>query len=217
MYAARHRGQAGGRRAGLTLSHRRVTVAAVTDADRPTEIALLASQLDTTMEFFWDRVAGLTDEEYLWEPGPGAWNLRPREQQRTSRSHGAAAWVWEFEPRDPQPAPLRTIAWLMWHLSEMCFGRADWTNGQHSIRPDDVTCAPTADEAATQLRNALGRWRSVFDELDPHEYEIVGRSQYPDGLDPDLPLRDILWWQNREIIHHTAEISLLRDLYAWRS
>jgi len=30
-------------------------------------------------------------------------------------------------------------------------------------------------------------------------------------------LRDILWWQNREIIHHTAEISLLRDLYAWRA
>jgi hypothetical protein len=199
------------------MSDREVTVPAMTEANRPTEIALLAAQLDTTLEFFWDRMAGLTDEEYLWEPGPGAWNLRPSDEQRTSRSRGAGGWVWEFEPRDPQPAPLRTIAWLMWHLSEMCVGRADWTNGEHQIQPNDVVCAPTAVEALAQLREALSRWRSVFDDLDPQEYEIVGRSQYPYGLDPDLPLRDILWWQNREIIHHTAEIALLRDLYRWRS
>ena len=188
----------------------------MTQAHRPAEITLLAAQLDTTLEFFWERLGGLTDEEYLWEPGPGAWNLRPREQQRTSRGQGAGGWVWEFEPRDPRPAPLRTIAWLMWHLSEMCLGRADWTNGEHRVLPDDVPCAPTADEAVAQLKDAFARWRSVFDDLDPGEYELVGRSQYPGGLDPDLPLRDILWWQNREIIHHTAEIGLLRDLYLWR-
>jgi hypothetical protein len=111
--------------------------------------------------------------------------------------------VCEFEPRDPQPAPLRTIAWLMWHLSEMCRGRADWTNGAHRLGRDDVACAPTAAEAVAQLKDAVARWRSVFDDLEPGEYAAVGRSQYPDGLDPDLPLRDILWWQNREIIHHT--------------
>jgi hypothetical protein len=58
----------------------------MSETNRPTEIALLAAQLDTNMEFFWDRLAGLTDEEYLWEPGPGAWNLRPGTQQRTPRS-----------------------------------------------------------------------------------------------------------------------------------
>jgi hypothetical protein len=188
----------------------------MTETRQPTEIALLAAQFDTNMEFFWARLSGLTDEEYLWEPGPGAWNLRPREQRRTSRGRGAGDWVWEFEPRDPQRVSLRTIAWLMWHLSEMCLGRADWTTGAHSIGPDDVACVPTAAGAVAQLTDAVGRWRSVFDELDPGEYEVVGRSQYPGGLDPDLPLRDILWWQNREIIHHTAEIALLRDLYAWR-
>ncbi len=188
----------------------------MTGTDRPTEIALLAAQLDTSMEFFWTRLDGLTDDEYLWEPRAGAWNLRPRELQRTSRARGGGDWVWEFEPRNPQPAPLRTIAWLMWHLSEMCLGRADWTNGEHRLQPDDVACMPTADGAVTQLKDAVARWRSVFKELEPAEYEVVGRSQYPDGLDPDLPLRDILWWQNREIIHHTAEIALLRDLYASR-
>ena len=146
----------------------------MTQADRPTEITLLAAQLDTTLEFFWERLNGLTDEEYLWEPGPGAWNLRPREQQRTGRGRGAGGWVCEFEPRDPQPAPLRTIAWLMWHLSEMCLGRADWTNGEHRIRDEqerrgdlridhrggerkkDQRCAE-AREAARGRRDECGR------------------------------------------------------------
>jgi DinB superfamily len=188
----------------------------MTDTDRPTEIALLAAQLDANMDFFWARLEGLTDDEYLWEPGPGTWNLRPREQRRTSRGHGGGDWVWEYEPRGPQPGPLRTIAWLMWHLTEMCVGRTDWTNGEHRIGPDDVPRMPTAEGAAAQLREAVARWRSVFDDLRPQEYAVVGRSRYPGGLDPDLPLRDILWWQNREIIHHTAEIALLRDLYAWQ-
>ena len=189
----------------------------MTETDRPTEIALLAAQLDTSQEFFWARLDGLTNEEYLWEPALGAWSLRPRGEQRTSQSMGGGDWVVEFEPRDPQPAPMRTIAWLMWHLSEMCFRRADWTTGDHRLQVDDIVCEPTAAGAIAQLKVASARWRSVFDDLKPDEYAVVGRGSYPDGLDPDLPLQDILWWMNREIIHHTAEIAFLRDLYAWRS
>jgi hypothetical protein len=39
---------------------------------------------------------------------------------------------------------------------------------------------------------------------------VVGRSDYPLGLDPRLPLRHILWWQNREMIHHAANTCQLR-------
>jgi hypothetical protein len=184
--------------------------------DRPVEVALLAAQLDSSTGYFLDRLDGLTDEEYRWEPVPGAWSLRPRDQVRTAHSSGSGPWAFEFEPRDPQPAPLRTIAWLMWHLAAGCAGRADWTNGAHTLRDADYPCPPTAAEAVAQLTVALGNWRSVFADLAPEEYAIVGRSQYPRGLDPDLPLRDILWWQNREVIHHAAEISLLRDLYLWK-
>ena len=44
--------------------------------------------------------------------------------------------------------------------------------------------------------------------------ETIGRSQFPDGLDRELPLIDIVWWQNRELIHHGAEMACLRDLFA---
>lgn len=35
------------------------------------------------------RLDGLTDEEYLWEPVEGAWNLRPRGETRTAMAAGA--------------------------------------------------------------------------------------------------------------------------------
>ncbi len=183
--------------------------------ERPTEVALLAAQFDVTQEFFWPRMAGLTTAEYLWEPGPGAWSLRPRGEQRTRHVRGRGDWVFEFEPRDPQPAPLRSIGWLMWHLSRglRAPGRLDQRQPLAG-RPDDLPVPATAEAGLDQLRSAFTAWRSVFDELAPEEYAQVGRSQYPGGLDPGLPLRDILYWQNREIIHHCAEMMFLRDLYA---
>ncbi len=45
----------------------------------------------------------------------------------------------------------------------------------------------------------------------------VGYSAFPHGMDPDLPFVDIVWWMNRELIHHRADIALVRDLYAHRS
>jgi hypothetical protein len=46
------------------------------------------------------------------------------------------------------------------------------------------------------------------------DLDTVGRSAYPGGLDPTLPLLDIVWWVNKELIEHTAEIWFVRDLYA---
>ena len=37
---------------------------------------------------------------------------------------------------------------------------------------------------------------------------------YPYGLDPEIPFIGIIRWTNRELIHHLAEVALLRDLYA---
>jgi hypothetical protein len=66
------------------------------------------------------------------------------------------------------------------------------------------------------LRSATPTSRAVFDEVPAEEFGQVGRSSFPWGLDPGLPLTDILWWQTREVIHHGAEIAFIRDLYALR-
>jgi hypothetical protein len=36
---------------------------------------------------------------------------------------------------------------------------------------------------------------------------------YPYGSDAEEMFIDIVWWVNQEVLHHGAEIALLRDLY----
>lgn len=64
------------------------------------------------------------------------------------------------------------------------------------------------------MERGLGLWRSALGEMSDEDLDTVRRSQFPAGRDPDLPLLDIVWWMNRELIHHGAEIACLRDLYA---
>lgn len=88
------------------------------------------------------------------------------------------------------------------------------TIGGHELDDHDVECPMTADGGIALLRNGFECYRAIWDEVPADEFAMVGRSQFPHGLDPKLPLQDILWWQNREVIHHCAELAMLRDLFA---
>ena len=52
---------------------------------------------------YQDRLRGLTQAEYEWEPVPGAWSVRATPDR---------AQVERVEP-DPDPPPVTTIAWRM--------------------------------------------------------------------------------------------------------
>jgi hypothetical protein len=72
---------------------------------------LLVEQLT----YRWDsqarpRLAGLTDEEYLWEPAPNAWSLRRRGEARSAMAAGGGEWLLDFEFPEPEPSPIPTIA-----------------------------------------------------------------------------------------------------------
>ena len=47
--------------------------------------------------------------------------------------------------------------------------------------------------------------------------DTVGRSTYPYGSDPEDAFIETAWWVNQEVLHHGAEIALLRDLYRARN
>lgn len=166
-----------------------------------TRLDLLVRQLDTSYEALRERCAGMSDQEYLWEPVPGCWTVRDGVFV-TGTAEGA------------DPPPFTTIAGRMAHLTNGCLlSRWDWTFGSRTIRrlrefPD------TADAGLAALDDAYRRWREGLGTLKDDELDVVGLSQMPDGLDPGLPFGDILWWNNRELIHHGAEIAMLRDLWA---
>ena len=75
----------------------------------------LLAQWDTSLQMLVDRLDGLSDDEYRWPPTAGAADLVETDG------------VFSAEPDGDQPT--RTIAWTMAHLAQMCWVRADYTDG----------------------------------------------------------------------------------------
>ena len=171
--------------------------------EHPPRLRPLLALWDTSRDWLLWRLEGVTDDEWLWEPGPRAWTVRPV-GERWQRDSG--------RDRDPTDT-VRTIAWLAGHLGEAGLLRADWTTGSHSREPDAVEWPGTAAHGIDFLRTGLDAWRDALGQLSDEELDVVGRSAYPWGLDPQLPILDIAWWNTRELIHHGADISVVRDLY----
>ena len=102
---------------------------------------------------------------------------------------GAGEWGRDGGRPHPYPPPVTTIAWRMHHLTEMLAGRADWTVGSHSFDEDEMVVRNDAASAIDALRSAVAAWRA------------------------EDPFLEIVWWVNQEVLHHGAEIALLRDLH----
>ncbi len=171
----------------------------------PPRMAPLLAQLDTSLGLALERLEGLTDDEFFWPPAPKAATVAPDKDGRLR----------------PIPVPddgrrTRTIALLIGHLGEMAELRADYTDGEHRLTREDVDWPASASGGIAFLANGWARWRSAISALFESDLDIVGRCDFPGGLDRQLPIIDIVWWMNRELIRHTAEIAFVRDLYATR-
>jgi len=183
---------------------------------RTDRVGLLLDQLTSSVEISRDRLEGLTDDEYLWEPATPAWSVRRRGEARSTRPEGAGEWVLDYD-RDPDPPPVTTIAWRLGHLVSGFAGRWEWTFGGRGVDPTElVDFTPHAAEALDQLWTQTDRWLADAAKLTDEQLDEPGYGLYPYGLDPEIPFIGILWWTNREFIHHTAEAALLRDLYRAR-
>jgi hypothetical protein len=167
-------------------------------------------------------VAALTDEEYLWEPVPDCWSVRRRRDgpgPRATHLAGRADSPWGRDAAPyphPWPPPFTTLAWRLSHLSEMLWLRADHTAGSHRLTRDDYVVSGDAAAALTAFDTGVTAWRNALLSTDDTALDTVGHCTYPHGSDPEEPFVDIVWWVNQEVLHHGAEIALLRDLYRLR-
>jgi hypothetical protein len=191
---------------------------------------ILLEQLDAAWELLAARLAErqpfapnennapftMTDEEYFWEPVDGCWNLRPRERVAEGVGIGRGDWLLESAYPAPQPPPVTTIAWRVSHLALGFQMRYDWTFGAHAMQPQDAEWPATAAQGLAMLDAALHDWRNAIFQLPTDELSMIGRSQFPYGLDAQVRFIDLVGWVNLEFAHHAAEIGLLRDLYRAR-
>jgi DinB superfamily len=176
----------------------------------------LRDQLDFHYrQLFRPRMAGLTDEEYLWEPAPGSWSIRPRGTAASPAPIGSGPWQRDNAPGDPDPAPVTTIAWRVAHMTVECLAMR--TAGHFGGRPADYESwehAATADGGLAQLDAAYDAWSAGVASVGD---EGLARPCGPaEGPFAESPLADLVLHINRELIHHGAEVCLLRDLYAHR-
>lgn len=163
----------------------------------------LVTTYDVSREQFLARLAGLTVEEYFWEPVPGCWTVEADGDGWTAANDPAA-----------DPAPVTTIAWRLWHLwdcfesySERAFDTRD-----SGMPYDRFVGSPI--EAVALVRRAVDHFVTGLQDLGPGIVEPIGPAFGPfaerDHL--DLGLHAL-----RELQSHGAEIGLLRDLWLHRT
>lgn len=192
----------------------------MTTTKKPSRPTILSDVLIEQLDWHWrrqlrPRLVGLTDDEYFWEPTPGAWNLHPRGHGQTEMQGGRGDFTVDFAHPEPNPAPMTSIAWRLSHLIVGVFGarvHAQFDGPEVDYLGFDY--AGGAEQALAQLDHGYSAWVTgvkawgddgLAAECGPSEGHWSNHSRA--GLVAHI---------NREVIHHGAEIALLRDLWAHR-
>ncbi|CAM06146.1 DinB family protein [Saccharopolyspora erythraea NRRL 2338] len=159
-----------------------------------------------------ERLDGLTDDEYFWEPAPGCWNVRPRGTGTAPVQGGSGAMTIDFAMPEPDPAPFTTIAWRLGHV---IVGVLAMRNASHFGRtPTDYWSfeyAATASEALEQLDAEYATWQAGVESLG--ESGLARPCGEAEGAHAERPMAALVLHINREVVHHLAEVCLLRDLH----
>jgi hypothetical protein len=167
--------------------------------ERP-RLELLRMQMDEAYGPLHERMAGLTDEEFFWEPVPGCWTLRPMRNGR---------WDVDYAVPDPDPAPLTTIAWRVLHVATCKVMYHEYAFGPGKLTWDTIDYPHTVAAATTLLEHGQ---RLLTDDL---------AALTDDELDGDVltnwgerwPAWRIFWTMIEHDLGHGGEIGCLRDLY----
>src|SRR4029450_8073268 len=182
---------------------------------RTDRVGVLLDQLDSAREIAQARLDGLvspaslpkgaplpprtgngplTDEEYLWEPAPGAWSLRRRGEAMSPRPFGPGEWLLDGAPGDLDPTPVTTIAWRLGHLHLEFAGDWEWTFGGRGRDPRLVGgFSPSAGVALERLWAAVDRWRASVAAVTDEQLDTAGYCQYPLTDAGELPVISDIW------------------------
>ena len=122
--------------------------------------------LITAFDYVWtrltERLGGLTDEEYFWEPVPGCWSLRQDSSGRWRLDGGGGGGP------APDPVPVTTIAWRLGHLGGMAVGGfASRRFGDGTLTTEQIAFAPTAHGVSAFLDEHYRTWRAGLTGLIP--------------------------------------------------
>ena len=170
-------------------------------------MVMVGRLVETAWSVMEPNLRGLTDAEYFWEPAPGAWGVRRREEVRSPNCWGKGAWVVEHCFDGSVNPVTTTIGWRLMHAYDCTNDFTSRVFGHGGIDWNEIEVADSADEAVALMTSAVSHLRA---ELASSSDEIllgVG------DVDDDRPRWSILDTALVEAIHHSAEIGVLRMMF----
>ncbi len=163
---------------------------------------LLRDQWARSCDRLLQRLDGLDDDEYRWEPVAGCWNVRP--------SQGSpSGWTVDYPEVPPDPPPFTTIAWRLLHISDG--NTVYWEHAFGPARRNSWDLAPHGDAAGAvaYLEESQRPITATLAEMDDERLD----EPRPTHVGTPWPARRVLTVLLDEQVHHGAEVALLRDLY----
>ncbi|MBV8716906.1 MAG: DinB family protein [Chloroflexi bacterium] len=146
------------------------------------------------------RLDGLSDIEYFWEPVEACWSVR---------LDANGQYVMDVSRPEPSPPPVTTIAWRMCHLigSVLAARNASYFGGP-SFDADTFAYPSNAREALEMLDQRYAMWKAGVAALDEDALGRTARERFG-----RVTMAALILHIQREVIHHGAEIALIRDLF----
>ena len=164
-----------------------------------------AVELGDQLNWHWHnqlrpRLVGLSDAEYFWEPVEHCWTVRRNSDGR---------YVMDGMRPPPDPPPVTTIAWRLCHIiGDVFAARNAKYFGGVPFDHEAFAYPGTASDALALFDRHHATWKSGLARLD--EAALAGPAREPFG---EVTLAALILHIHREVIHHGAEVALLRDLF----
>ena len=151
-------------------------------------------QMDEAYRFVHDRVQGLTDDEFFWEPVADCWTVRLGADGR---------WHGDYAEPDPDPPPFTTIAWRLVHLAECKVMYHEYAFGPGTADLAGDRLGPHRGRRDRELERGQRLLVDALDgltdaDLDARPHDQLGRrvADLADPVDDDPP-RSAPWRRDR--------------------
>ena len=163
-------------------------------------VNLLLAEMDEAYQTLRQRLEGLTDEEFFWEPVPSCWTVHLVEEGR--------CWIDYVDPA-PQPPPFTTIGWRLAHVATCKVMYHEHAFGPRKLTWDDLEYPHNAASAIALLEEGHALLRADLEKLTDADLDEMRLTNWGE----QWPAWRIFWAMISHDQHHGAEIGCLRDLY----
>jgi DinB family protein len=149
-----------------------------------------------------ERIDGLTDDEFFWQPRPNSWTIY---EDRPGH------WTYHYEIPDPVPAPLTTIGWQVVHIATCKLMYHEWAFGPAKMTFPDIEIPNTAAGAIGLLEQGH---ELIRHDLDKETESGLGEERLTNWGERWPAWRIFTAMTDHDALH-AGTIGYLRDLYYW--